>query len=774
MCTYLKNMEGWKPKSLKNRSFANIQELFDKAMRSVNTFVDYKTEMVEESSKKAEAKIAHESNDGDDVTIDATPLSTKKERKAISKLSEQMMFNDVKLQVDYEFEMAFELLRLGRIVGVKSLLEVTVAKMVAAQNINNSTLRKILQSEKITGPNFTNWLRNLRISLRSENKLVHLEHPLIPLPIPVASQVAREAYDALFDAQDEVACLMICSISPDLQRALENYKAYDMIQERKTMFEEEAKQELFETVKAFHACKLEDVELHAMLKLHEKGIPKKAEIPVVLAIREGKIQKYKKKPQGAKAKDKGKTKLAYAPKPMILPLPKRENPAKDSVCHHCKEVGHWRRNCPSYHAELKKRMNASGASTSGIFTIELYDFPNKSWVYDTGCRTHICNTSHGLRESRKLKHGALSLYVGNGIRASVEAIESFDLILPSGLMIVLDICHFVRTITRGVVSISYLVDSGYIQTFMNYGISVLKYDVFYFNAISLNGIYEIDMHNLYPNVSSIYNVSNKRAKHALDSTYLWHCHLGHINKKRMEMLQRNGILQPTHNESLEKCKSCISGKMARKPFSHQVFQNEVENQLGKKIKANQSDRGGKYLSHEFVNHMKSYGIVSQLTPPYTPQHNRVSQRRNQTLLDMVQSMMILITLPKSFWGYALESVTRILNMVPTKKVDRTLYEIWHDIRAIRVLLAITADYDYKIWQMDVKTAFLNGYLSEDHLEAGTRDLMWKSRRLVSLKNPDEPCVYLKYSRSNVALLILYVDDILIIGNNVAMLQDVKS
>ncbi|GJS27315.1 hypothetical protein Tco_0487935 [Tanacetum coccineum] len=58
--------------------FANIQELFDKAMKRVNTFVDYRTELVQESSKKAEAEIAHESipADGDDVTIDATPLST--------------------------------------------------------------------------------------------------------------------------------------------------------------------------------------------------------------------------------------------------------------------------------------------------------------------------------------------------------------------------------------------------------------------------------------------------------------------------------------------------------------------------------------------------------------------------------------------------------------------------------------------------------------------------------------------------------------------------
>ncbi|GJS74054.1 retrotransposon protein, putative, ty1-copia subclass [Tanacetum coccineum] len=40
-------------------------------------------------------------------------------------------------------------------------------------------------------------------------------------------------------------------------------------------------------------------------------------------------------------------------------------------------------------------------------------------------------------------------------------------------------------------------------------------------------------------------------------------------------------------------------------------------------------------------------------------------------------MMNLTTLPLSFWDYALETATRILNMVPTKKVDKTPYELWH-------------------------------------------------------------------------------------------------
>nr|GEV18172.1 retrovirus-related Pol polyprotein from transposon TNT 1-94 [Tanacetum cinerariifolium] len=114
MSTYLKNMDGWKIRSLKKKSFAEIQELFDKAMKRVNTFVDFRTELVEESFKKAKAEITQEGSlkrtrddleqerskkqkvkndkeseeltkcldiipdNRDEVTIDATPLASNK------------------------------------------------------------------------------------------------------------------------------------------------------------------------------------------------------------------------------------------------------------------------------------------------------------------------------------------------------------------------------------------------------------------------------------------------------------------------------------------------------------------------------------------------------------------------------------------------------------------------------------------------------------------------------------------------------------------------
>ena len=78
------------------------------------------------------------------------------------------------------------------------------------------------------------------------------------------------------------------------------------------------------------------------------------------------------------------------------------------------------------------------------------------------------------------------------------------------------------------------------------------------------------------------------------------------------------------------------------------FKNEVENQLGKTIKALRSGHGGKYMSHDFSDLLKECGILSQLTPVATPEWNGVLKRRNRTMLDMVCSMMGLADLPISF------------------------------------------------------------------------------------------------------------------------------
>ncbi|GJS93789.1 hypothetical protein Tco_0800757 [Tanacetum coccineum] len=80
MSTNLKHMAGYKQSQLKNKSFAEIQKLFDKAMTRVNMFVDKDTELVKESSKKAEAEMVEESSSKrveEDVAINVIPLASK-------------------------------------------------------------------------------------------------------------------------------------------------------------------------------------------------------------------------------------------------------------------------------------------------------------------------------------------------------------------------------------------------------------------------------------------------------------------------------------------------------------------------------------------------------------------------------------------------------------------------------------------------------------------------------------------------------------------------
>ncbi|KAL4335231.1 hypothetical protein GQ457_07G009380 [Hibiscus cannabinus] len=132
------------------------------------------------------------------------------------------------------------------------------------------------------------------------------------------------------------------------------------------------------------------------------------------------------------------------------------------------------------------------------------------------------------------------------------------------------------------------------------------------------------------------------------------------------------------------------------------FKNEVHNQHGKSIKAFRSDRGGEYLSQDFDELLKECGIVSQLTPPGTPQWNGVSERRNQTLLDMVRSMMSHIDLPASFWGYALETAAFTLNRAPSKSVQKTPHEMWIGRRPNMSFMKIWGCKAYVKHQMSTK------------------------------------------------------------------------
>ncbi|GKD61034.1 retrotransposon protein, putative, ty1-copia subclass [Tanacetum coccineum] len=122
-----------------------------------------------------------------------------------------------------------------------------------------------------------------------------------------------------------------------------------------------------------------------------------------------------------------------------------------------------------------------------------------------------------------------------------------------------------------------------------------------------------------------------------------------------------------------------------------VFKNEVENQLGKTIKAIRSDHGGEYISQEFKDYLKANGIVQQLTPPYTPQHNRVFERRTRTLLDMgCEALVKRDTLDKLeqrsvkciFIGHLKETMSYYFYFLPENKIIVARYAEFFEKRLI--------------------------------------------------------------------------------------------
>ncbi|GJY76363.1 retrotransposon protein, putative, ty1-copia subclass [Tanacetum coccineum] len=95
-----------------------------------------------------------------------------------------------------------------------------------------------------------------------------------------------------------------------------------------------------------------------------------------------------------------------------------------------------------------------------------------------------------------------------------------------------------------------------------------------------------------------------------------------------------------------------------------------------------------------------------------------------------------------------------------------------DIRAIRILLAIVTFYDYEIWANRCQDSLSKQSSKRGRIYGATRRNKRFDKEIKKIgfaQNPDEPCVYLKARESNVAFLVLYVDDILLMGNSVAML-----
>ena len=111
--------------------------------------------------------------------------------------------------------------------------------------------------------------------------------------------------------------------------------------------------------------------------------------------------------------------------------------------------------------------------------------------------------------------------VGNGSKVDVIAVGTLPLHLPSGLVLDLNNCYLVPTLSMNIISGSCLMRDGYSFKSENNGCSIYMNKIFYGHAPFMSGLFLL---NLDSSDTHVHSIEAKRYKfNNASATYFWHC-----------------------------------------------------------------------------------------------------------------------------------------------------------------------------------------------------------------------------------------------------------
>nr|GEW60146.1 ribonuclease H-like domain-containing protein [Tanacetum cinerariifolium] len=167
-----------------------------------------------------------------------------------------------------------------------------------------------------------------------------------------------------------------------------------------------------------------------------------------------------------------------------------------------------------------------------------------------------------------------------------------------------------------------------------------------------NNIYIVDLKNVFPSGG----LTCLFAKATLDESNLWHRRLGHINFKTM-----NKLVNATKDETSAILKTSITG---------------IENQINHKVKIIRCDNGTEFKNNDLNQFCGMKGIKREFSVARTPQQNKVTERKNRTLIEATRTTLADSLLPIPFWAKAINTACYVQNKVlVTKPHNKTPYEL---------------------------------------------------------------------------------------------------
>ena len=148
------------------------------------------------------------------------------------------------------------------------------------------------------------------------------------------------------------------------------------------------------------------------------------------------------------------------------------------------------------------------------------------------------------------------------MKARIEGIGTYRLILDSGCCLDLEKCLYVSVCARNLISVAKLDKLGFNFRISNGSFSLYK-DLYYYGSGTL--IDELYCFNLDVKfVESLFHVEH--SNHIVckeNSAFLWYQRLGHISKEKMLRLMKSEILPKLDFSDWDVCLDCIKGKQTK-------------------------------------------------------------------------------------------------------------------------------------------------------------------------------------------------------------------
>ncbi|GAU30980.1 hypothetical protein TSUD_104940 [Trifolium subterraneum] len=142
------------------------------------------------------------------------------------------------------------------------------------------------------------------------------------------------------------------------------------------------------------------------------------------------------------------------------------------------------------------------------------------------------------------------------------------------------------------------------------------------------------------------------------------------------------------------------------------FKAMAEKQSDHKLKVLKTDGGGEYVSNAFSKFCEVEGIVHEVIPPYTPQQNGSTERRNKTIMNMVRCMI-----REECWSYKPNvSHLKVFGSIAYRHVPDQLRSKLDDKSEVMVLVAYHLTGGYRLYDPISKSIVISRDVIVDEMK----------------------------------------------------------